>query len=49
MLKIVVPMLRRIANFDDLDPLSAEPDIDLTLVQSGDVIPADADVILIPG
>ena len=48
-LKIVVPMLRRIANFDDLDPLSAEPDIDLTLVQSGDVIPADADVILIPG
>ncbi|MBT6416377.1 MAG: cobyric acid synthase [Candidatus Puniceispirillum sp.] len=48
-LKIVVPVLRRIANFDDLDPLSAEPGIDLALVQAGDVIPADADVILLPG
>lgn len=48
-LKIVVPVLRRIANFDDLDPLSAEPGIDLALVQAGDVISADADVILLPG
>ena len=48
-LKVVVPLLRRIANFDDLDPLSAEPAIDLTLVDAGDVIPADADIVLIPG
>jgi adenosylcobyric acid synthase len=48
-LKVVVPLLRRIANFDDLDPLSAEPAINLTLVEAGDVIPADADIVLIPG
>lgn len=48
-LKIAVPLLSRIANFDDLDPLSAEPNIDLTLVQPGDVMPVDADVILLPG
>ena len=48
-LKIVVPLLHRIANFDDLDPLSSEPGINLSLVQQGDVLPADADIILIPG
>ncbi len=46
---IAVPVLRRIANFDDLDPLSAEADVRLTLVQSGEVIPSDADLVLIPG
>ncbi len=46
---IAVPVLRRIANFDDLDPLSAEADVRLTLVQAGDVIPSDADLVLIPG
>ena len=46
---VAVPVLRRIANFDDLDPLSAEADVRLTLVQAGDVIPSDADLVLIPG
>ena len=46
---IAVPVLRRIANFDDLDPLSAEADVRLTLVQAGDVIPSDTDLVLIPG
>jgi adenosylcobyric acid synthase len=46
---IAVPVLRRIANFDDLDPLSAEADVRLTLVQAGEVIPSDADLVLIPG
>jgi adenosylcobyric acid synthase len=44
-----VPVLRRIANFDDLDPLAGETDVDVTLVEAGDVIPADADLILLPG
>ncbi|MEL0023408.1 MAG: cobyric acid synthase [Alphaproteobacteria bacterium] len=48
-LHIAVPVLRRIANFDDLDPLSAEADVRLTLVQAGEVIPSDADLVLIPG
>ena len=48
-LHIAVPVLRRIANFDDLDPLAAEADVRLTLVQAGEVIPCDADLVLIPG
>lgn len=48
-LRIAVPRLGRIANFDDLDPLSAEPDVSVTLIEPGQVLPADADLILIPG
>ena len=48
-LKIAVPVLPRIANFDDLDPLRAEPDVELRLVRGSEEFPADADVVLIPG
>jgi adenosylcobyric acid synthase len=48
-LKIAVPMLRRIANFDDLDPLAAEPYVEILLIKPGDVIPPDCDLILLPG
>jgi adenosylcobyric acid synthase len=41
--------LPRISNFDDLDPLRAEPDIDLLIVEPGQPIPGDCDLILIPG
>ena len=46
---IAVPVLRRIANFDDLDPLAGEADVRLTLVEAGEVIPGDCDMILLPG
>ncbi|MHA6298442.1 cobyric acid synthase [Devosia sp. CAU 1758] len=46
---IAVPRLPRIANFDDLDPLRAEPGVTLTLVPPGDALPRDADLILLPG
>ena len=39
-IKIAVPMLPRIANFDDLDPLAAEPEVDLILVKRGNPLPA---------
>ena len=48
-LHIAVPVLQRIANFDDLDPLTAEPNVAITLVNAGEVIPSDADLILLPG
>jgi adenosylcobyric acid synthase len=48
-LHIAVPRLARIANFDDLDPLAAEPDVRLTVVQPGEPIPRDADLVIIPG
>ena len=46
--RIAVPVLRRIANFDDLDPLAGEPDVDVVLVEAGDVIPPDSDMVLLP-
>ncbi len=48
-LKIAVPVIARIANFDDLDPLAQEPDVELTLVPPGAPLPGDADVVILPG
>ncbi|WP_156946008.1 cobyric acid synthase [Roseicyclus elongatus] len=48
-LKVAVPQIDRVANFDDLDPLSSEPGVDLIWVKPGQTIPADADVVLLPG
>ncbi|AYG59451.1 cobyric acid synthase [Rhizobium jaguaris] len=48
-LKIAVPVLPRIANFDDLDPLRAEPDVDLVFVRAGERMPADAGLVVLPG
>ncbi|MHA1190015.1 MAG: cobyric acid synthase [Alphaproteobacteria bacterium] len=47
--KIVVPRLKRIANFDDLDPLQHEPDVVVDIVEAGRALPGDADLILLPG
>ncbi len=46
---IVVPRLPRIANFDDLDPLAAEPAVRLRLIAPGGALPGDADLVLRPG
>jgi len=46
---IAMLRLSRIANFDDLDPLAAEPGVRLIWVQPGSPIPAEADVVVIPG
>lgn len=48
-LRIAVPMLPRIANFDDFDPLAAEPDVDLVFVKPGDPLPAPCDLVALPG
>jgi adenosylcobyric acid synthase len=48
-LRIAVPILPHIANFDDLDPLDAEPAVDLVRVRPGTALPGDADLILLPG
>ncbi|PWR20094.1 cobyric acid synthase CobQ [Zavarzinia compransoris] len=47
-LRIVVPVLPGIANFDDLDPLQAEPAVDLVLARPGRPLPP-ADLIVLPG
>jgi len=47
--KIAVPRLNRIANFDDLDPLAAEPGVSVEIIEAGRPLPGDADLVLIPG
>jgi adenosylcobyric acid synthase len=47
--RIAVPILPHIANFDDLDPLDAEPAVELIRVRPGAALPGDADLILLPG
>lgn len=46
---IAVLRLGRIANFDDLDPLRAEPGVRLVMVAPGEAIPRDASLVIIPG
>ncbi|ACA16883.1 cobyric acid synthase CobQ [Methylobacterium sp. 4-46] len=46
---VAVPVLPRIANFDDLDPLRAEPGVSVVLVAPGRPLPAEADLVLLPG
>lgn len=48
-IKIAVPKLSRIANFDDLDPLATEPDVTVQIIEPGQPLPGDADLVLIPG
>jgi adenosylcobyric acid synthase len=48
-MRIAVPILPHIANFDDLDPLAAEPAVELIRVYPGGALPGDADLVVLPG
>jgi len=47
--KIAAPMLSRMANFDDADPLKMEPNVEFEWIPPGKPIPRDADVIILFG
>jgi adenosylcobyric acid synthase len=47
--RIAVPRLPHIANFDDFDPLRLEPGVDLVFVPPGQPLPLDAALIVLPG
>lgn len=47
--KIACLTFSRIANFDDLDPLKAEPGVNLVMVRAGQAIPGDARLVILPG
>jgi adenosylcobyric acid synthase len=47
--KVVCLTLSRIANFDDMDPLAQEPNVSLVMLKAGEVIPTDADLVIVPG
>jgi adenosylcobyric acid synthase len=49
LIRIAVPLLPRIANFDDLDPLRAEPAVELLMVAPGQPLPRDAALVILPG
>jgi adenosylcobyric acid synthase len=46
--RVAVPLLPHIANFDDLDPFAAEPEVDVTMVERGTPLPV-CDLIVLPG
>ena len=48
-IRIAVPVFSRIANFDDLDPLVAEPGVEVQFVEPGRALPGDADLVVLPG
>jgi adenosylcobyric acid synthase len=45
---VAVPLLPHIANFDDFDPLAAEPDVEVVMVKPGHPLPVCA-LIVLPG
>jgi adenosylcobyric acid synthase len=46
--RIAVPLLPHIANFDDFDPLKAEPEVELVMVAPGEPLPV-CDLVILPG
>ncbi len=46
---VAVIVLPSIANFDDLDPLAAEPGLRLVAVRPGETIPPEARLVILPG
>ena len=47
--RIAIPHLPHIANFDDFDPLRFEPEVQLEFIAPGRPLPLDADLIILPG
>jgi adenosylcobyric acid synthase len=48
-IRIAVPVFPRISNFDDLDPLKAEPDVEVWMIEPGRALPGDMDLVILPG
>ncbi len=46
--RVAVPLLPHIANFDDLDPFATEPEVDVIMVERGTPLPV-CDLIVVPG
>ena len=46
---VAVPVLSRIANFDDLQPLKQQPGVRLIFVRPGEAWPHDARLVVLPG
>ncbi len=49
LIQVAVPVFSRIANFDDLDPLIAEPAVAVTFIRRGTPLPGTTDLVVLPG
>ena len=47
--KVAVLAYPHLANFDDVDPLRQEPNVDVLFVRPGQPIPGDAALVILPG
>ena len=48
-IRIAIPRIPHISNFDDFDPLAAEPAVSLQFIEPGQALPGDADLVILPG
>lgn len=48
-LRVVAPMLSRMANFDDADPLRMDPNVNFSFIPPGQPLPAEADLVVLFG
>jgi len=48
-MRIVVLAYPHLANFDDVDPLRQEPNVDVVFVRPGQPIPGDTALVILPG
>jgi adenosylcobyric acid synthase len=48
-IRVAAPMLSRMANFDDADPLRLEPAVDFRFVPPGRPLPRDVDLVILFG
>ncbi|MGH6813848.1 MAG: cobyric acid synthase, partial [Methylocella sp.] len=46
---IAVPVLPGIANFDDFDPFHLESEVRVVMIKSGETLPAEASLVILPG
>lgn len=46
---VACPVTRHIANFDDLDPLRLDPNVEVAMVPPGSPLPAGAALVVLPG
>ena len=48
-IKVCVPILPHVSNFDDLDPLDAEPGVEVRRIRPHETLPVDTDLVLLIG
>lgn len=46
---VACPVTRHIANFDDLDPLRLDPNVEVAMIAPGSPLPAEAALVVLPG